>query len=274
MIPFGSEGGNVMRKRSIVAAVTLCASSIAVSAQPNQATDLPYAGTWKLNVSKSDFGETTIAIAKAPGGMQFTAMGQSYTFEVDGKDRPALFGRTAAWKQVDANTWETSFKQDGKPIATDSVKLSADGKTLTINTKGPKPAGGTFEPTTVYDRASGGPGLEGKWKTKNVQTSAPTVIELTPSGADGLTIRIPDFQINCEAKFDGKDYPATGPTVPPGLTLALTKSGPRSFELNEKQNGKPIVKLSFTASADGKTLTETGGAPGSTEKFKAVYERQ
>ena len=264
-----------MRKRTIVAAVTLCASSIAISAQPQKAADLPYAGTWKLNVARSDFGETTIAFAKGTsGGMQFTTMEQSYTFEADGKDRPALFGRTAAWKQVDANTWETTWKQDGKLIATDSVTLASDGKTLTVNTKGPKPAGGTFEQTTVYDRASGGAGLEGKWKTKNVKTSAPTVIELKPSGADGLTIRMPDFQINCEAKFDGKDYPATGPTVPPGLTLALTKSGPRSFELTEKQHGKPIANLSFTASADGKTLTETGGAPGSTEKFKAVYDRQ
>lgn len=263
-----------MRLKSILVAVTLCASGIAASAQPDKA-DLPYAGTWKLNISKSDFGETTIAFGKsASGEMQFTTMGQTYTYSVDGKDRPALFGRTAAWKQIDANTWETTFKQDGKPITTDVVRLSADGKALTIASKGPKPAGGTFEQTSVYERVSGSTGLEGRWKTKNVETSAPTVMELTPSGTDGLTIRIPDFQINCEAKFDSKDYPATGPTVPAGLTLALSKTGPRSFEITEKQNGKPIVKLSFTASADGKTLTETGGAVGVTEKFKAVYDRQ
>jgi hypothetical protein len=267
-----------MRRKLTVAAAAaavLLASVVPAFAQSEKAGDLPYAGKWKLNVAKSDFGETTIGFTKAPSGqMQFTAMGMSYSFEVDGKDYPSFLGRTATWKQIDPNAWETTFKQDGKLINTDTVKLSADGKTLTINSKGPKPAGGTFEQTTTYERVSGGPGLEGKWKTKNVQTTAPSVIEFAAMGTDGLAIRIPDFQINCEAKFDGKDYPATGPTVPPGLTLAVAKTGPRSFDLTEKQNGKPIVKLSFTAADDGKTLVETGGAVGVAEKFKAVYDRQ
>jgi hypothetical protein len=263
-----------MRKTAVVAALVLFASGLAASAQPDKAPELPYAGKWKLNYSKSDFGETTIAFTKsASGQMQFTAMGQSSSFQMDGKDSPWLFGRTAAWKQIDPNTWEATVKQDGKLIVTETTKLSADGKTLTVNASGPKPAGGTFEETIVYERVSGGPGLEGKWKTKNVKGSAPTVVELAPSG-DGLAIRLPDFQVNCDAKFDGKDYPATGPTVPPGLTIAITKTGPRSFDMTEKKDGKEIVKMSFAVSADGKTLTETGGPVGTTEKFKAVYDRQ
>jgi hypothetical protein len=47
-------------------------------------------------------------------------------------------------------------------------------------------------------------GLEGKWKTKNYTTSAPTILELASSGADGLTIRIPDFQITCEANLTAR----------------------------------------------------------------------
>jgi hypothetical protein len=265
-----------MRKTSVFAAMILCAAgSVDVSARQDKTADLPYAGKWKLNFAKSDFGETTITFTKAASGqIQFMAMGQSYSFQVDGKDYPALFGRTAAWKQIDANTWEATIKQDGKLIVTEVSRLAPDGKTLTLSSKGPKPAGGTFEETVVYERISGGPGLEGKWKTKNIKGSAPTVLELTPSGNDGLSIRIPDFQVNCEAKFDGKDYPATGPTVPPGLTIAVTKTGPRSFDMTEKKDGKEIVKLSFAVSTDGKTLTETGGAVGTNEKFKAVYERQ
>lgn len=140
--------------------------------------------------------------------------------------------------------------------------------------KGPKPAGGTFEQTMVLMRVSGGTGLLGTWKTKNVKTSAPTIVELIPSGIDGLVIRIPDFQMTSDAKFDGKDYHVTGAAAPPGLTFALEKTGLRSFELLEKQNGKSIFKLSFAVSADGKTLTETGGAIGVNEPFTAVYERQ
>jgi hypothetical protein len=264
-----------MRRTFALVALVLLASGKVPLAQSDKAGDLPYAGRWKLNVAKSDFGETTATYAKAGSDeMQFTMAGQSYKFRVDGKDYPSIFGRTSAWKQIDSNTWETVTKQDGTLIATDTTKLSADGKTMTVHSKGPKPAGGTFEQTTVYERVSGGPGLEGKWKTKNFQTSAPTVLELTPSGSDGLMVKIPDFKIAADLKFDGKDYPATGPGMPPGLTLAIKKTGPRSFDLIEKQNGKPLFNLSFAVSADGKTLTETGGPVGVDEKFKAVYERQ
>jgi hypothetical protein len=263
-----------MRRTFALAAVLVLASGVVPLAQPDTAGDLPYAGRWTLNVAKSDFGETTATYAQTGSGeMQFTTAGQSYKFRVDGKDYPSLFGFTSAWKQIDANTWETVTKKDGALITTDTTRLS-DGKTMTVHSKRPMPAGGTFEATTVYERVSGGPGLEGKWKTKNVQTSAPTVLDLTPSGNDGLNVSIPDFKINADVKFDGKDYPLTGPGLPAGLTLAIQKTGPRSFDLTEKQNGTPFLKLSFAVSADGKTLTETGGPVGVDEKFKAVYDRQ
>jgi hypothetical protein len=264
-----------MRRTFALVAAGVLASGGLLLAQYEKPDDLPYAGRWKLNIAKSDFGETTVTYAKAGSDeLQFTMAGQTYKFKVDEKDYPSILGRTAAWKQIDANTWETAIKQDGTLITTDTTRLSADGKSMTVHSKGPKPAGGTFEQTTVYERVSGGPGLEGKWKTKNVKSSAPTVLELTPSGSDGLMVKIPDFKIAADLKFDGKDYPATGPAMPPGLTLAIRKTGARSFDITEKQNGKPIFELSFAVSEDGKTLTETGGPVGVNEKFKAVYDRQ
>lgn len=239
------------------------------------AADLPYAGKWKINLAKSNFGETTTTFAQTGSGqMQHTADGLSYTFRLDGKDYPAQFGYTAAWKQIDANTWETTNKLNGKVLGTTTRKLSADGATLTENSKGPKPAGGSFDMTTVFQRVSGGPGLPGKWKTKNVKSSSPNIMELVASGPNGLTFRIVDYQAACDAQFDGKDYPCTGPTVAAGFTLAIKKTGPRSFEMTEKQNGKGLYKGTFTVSADGKTLTENGGAVGVNEKYTAVYNRQ
>ena len=65
------------------------------------AADLPYAGKWKINLAKSDFGETTITIAQTGSGqMQYTADGMSYTFRIDGKDYPSLFG---AHRRVEAD---------------------------------------------------------------------------------------------------------------------------------------------------------------------------
>jgi hypothetical protein len=239
------------------------------------AADLPYAGKWKLNPAKSKFTGTAVTFAQnASGEMQFTAEGQSYTFKVDGEDYPALYGQTAAWKQIDANTWETTDKLNGKVLSTDTTKLSADGKTLTITSKGTKPNGEPFEDTSVNQRVSGGPGLPGKWKSTQVKVTSPNLMELAPFEGDGLALKIVDYDVSCNAKFDGKDYPATGPTVPPGFTLAVKKTGPRSFEMSEKQNGKALFTSVFSVSANGKTLTETATTLSTNEKIKVVYDRQ
>jgi hypothetical protein len=132
---FPNEVTEVMRRTLGIAAVFVLTSGTVLSAQSDKA-GLPYAGKWKLNMAKNDFGQTTVTFAQTGSGeMQLTAAGQSYTFRVDGKDYPALFGRTAAWKQIDANTWETVNKQDGKLLITETTRLSPDGKTLTVNAK-------------------------------------------------------------------------------------------------------------------------------------------
>jgi len=239
------------------------------------AVDLPYAGKWKMNTAKSDFGEGTITFAQtASGEIEYTADGQSYTFKLDGKDYPALLGQTAAWKQIDPNTWQTVDKLNGKVLSTDKTTLAADGKTLTINTQGTKPNGGTMDETMVLQRVSGTSGLLGKWKTKTLKSSSPDIMELAAFGDDGLRLAVIDFNLTCEAKFDGKDYPCTGPTLAPGWTMSAKKSGSRAIEIIDKLNGKPTYQVTMTVSADGKTLTETGGAVGVNEKFKAVYDRQ
>jgi len=251
--------------------ILLVLSAAAVMA----AADLPYAGKWKMNPAKSDFGETTVTITNLGSGeMQFLGDGQSYNFKVDGNDYPSFYGQTAAWKQLDANTWQITEKLNGKVLTTDTDKLSADGKTLTFNMKGPKPEGGTMDETMVFQRVSGGPGLAGKWKAKNFKSSSPETMELAASGNDGLKLTVLDFDLTCDAKFDGKDYPCTGPTIAQGWTMSVKKSGERAVEIVDKMNGKPLYQVTMTVSPDGKTLTETGGAVGVNEKFKAVYDRQ
>src|SRR3974377_576802 len=102
-----------------------------------------------------------------PGGqMNLTADGQSYNFKMDGKDNMTPWGNTAAWKKVDDKTWEETEKTNGKLNGTSTMKMSADGKMLTIDSKRVKADGGTANDSMTLQRVSGGPGLEGKWKTK------------------------------------------------------------------------------------------------------------
>lgn len=239
------------------------------------AADLPYAGKWKMNPAKSDFGQSTVTYSQLPSGeMQSTAEGQSYKFKLDGEDYPDPFGNTAAWKSIDANTWETTWKLKGKVLTMDTLKVSTDGQTLTITSKGTKPNGESIDDTVIMQRVSGGPGLAGQWKTRNLKSSSPSVMELAPSGTDGLAYKVIDMNMTCDTKLDGKDYPCVGPTLGPGWTLAWLKAGPHSLEYSVQINGKPMYKGAFAISADGKTLTETGGATGTNEKIKVIYDRQ
>ncbi len=236
------------------------------------AADLPYAGKWKVNLAKSDFGQTTITLETLSGGeWQATAFGITYKFRMDGKDYPDGMGGTAAWKAVDANTWQMVAKANGRVTQTDTFKLGADGKTLTDNAKMMKPDGGSMENTSVYERVSGGPALAGKWKTKKVSGAA-GVMELTASGSNGLTFKDPDMGMSCEGKLDGKDYPCSGPMLPPGFTVAMRSAG-RSLDLMVKKDGKPFYKATYTVAADGKSMTEVGVPASGGDQVKIVFDR-
>ncbi len=238
------------------------------------ASDPPYVGQWKLNPAKSDFGETTVTYEGMAGGqMKFTADGQSYTFKTDGKEYATPWGTSSAWKAVDANTWEVTSKANAKVVGTATLKLAADGKTLSVDARNIKASGEASNDVAVYERLSGGPGLAGKWKTKNLKIGSPGTMSISPGGSDGMTLTFVEEKASCAAKFDGKDYPATGPVWPSGWTCAIAKSGTTALDVTWKREGKVMYKDTLTPSADGKTLVDVGAAPGTTEKAKAVYDR-
>src|SRR5690242_20221422 len=124
-----------MRKLSLIV-VFACAIGAAA--------DALYAGMWKMHPEKSNFGETTATYEQMPGGeMKVTTDGQSYTFKLDGKDNMTPWGVTTAWKKVDGSTWEVTEKTNGKVTSTATVKLSGDGKMLTVDSKRMKADGGS-----------------------------------------------------------------------------------------------------------------------------------
>lgn len=239
------------------------------------ATDNPFVGTWKLDPSKSDFtGETLKFESAGSGKVQYSSGGESYTFTTDGKQHPGLFGRVVSVKEVNTNSWERTTTFKGKVLSHTTLTVSSDGKTLTQIAKGTNPDGSSFENMTVFERVGDGSGMLGTWKSKEDKQSSPGVLEFSNNGSDGLTFNLPQIKGKCPVKFDGKDYPATGPTVPAGLTLAVNKTGDRAIEMTEKIKGKAIFKATYTVSDDGKTLTENGSPAAVNEPTKAVYNRQ
>jgi hypothetical protein len=148
------------------------ASVLAVLALVNVAfaqTD-PAVGTWKLNTAKSRYDpgpvpkSNTITITAAPNGIHVVAKGEDaagkptgidYTATFDGKDA-AVKGAPAydavSLKRVDANTTEQTRKKEGKTVQTMTRKVSADGKIMTVTTRGKDENGRTINTVAVYDK--------------------------------------------------------------------------------------------------------------------------
>lgn len=151
---------------SLAVAVVIASALVAtVSAQAS-----PEIGTWKLNLAKSKYSpgpapkSQTATFAAAGQGVKVTTDGvaadgsktaQSYTANYDGKDVPltgSTTSDTVSLKRINATTVERTDKKAGKVVQTLTRVISADGKTLTITTKGTNAQGQAVNNVAVYDK--------------------------------------------------------------------------------------------------------------------------
>jgi hypothetical protein len=253
-------------------AAAIVVGVMVVSTQVASAADAPYIGKWKMNVAKSQLAGQTLLLEKtASGGMHYESGGFAYDFKVDGKEYPMPDGGTTSWKAVDANTWEVTNRRNGKTTA--NYRLIVSGDSLTFQSVLTNAGGGTLNESGKANRVSGGPGFVGRWRINDMKAAA-TTMDIAANGPDGVTLLMPEQGGVCKAKFDGKDYPFTGTLVGNGSSYALKKTGPRSFEITEKLNGKPLYIDKISVSDDGKTLTLDGSPTGANEPVKVIYDRQ
>jgi len=234
----------------------------------------PLAGNWKFNPEKSKLTGDTIRFAPAGNELiRVTSGGMSYSFKLDGSATTTPMGNTAEWKKINDHTWQEVINKGSITLTTDTYKLAEDDKSINATFEGTKPNGDAFHDAATYTRVSGTKRFFGTWKSTKIDVSAPTGYAIKDNGDGTLTWTLPDIKATVTLKTDGTDAPATGPTVPDGLTLSLTKTGPRTFTLVERVKGKPIFKGTETVSADGKTLTEIGSSVGVNEPMTAVYNK-
>ena len=255
--------------RTRLAVVALLAAASSGLAQ----SGAPYVGKWKVNLDRSNFGQLTIMYEAVDGGFNVSMDGASYTITTDGKPAKTPWGNMQSLTSVDASTYVTVNRLDDKLLGTDTMRISADGRTLTIDSRVMKASGETASDRVTLHRISGSSGLSGKWQAANVKSSAPSSLRIT-SKPGGLVLTFVDQNGVCDATFNGAPSPVAGPMFDKGWTCGITRNGERGFNLTITREGKPMYQSTFSVSADGKTLTETGGAIATREKVIVVYERQ
>jgi hypothetical protein len=82
-------------------------------------------------------------------------------------------------------------------------------------------------------------------------------MELILPGNDGISLRFPDVDLTCDARFDGKDVPCARNGAAQAFTLAVVEGDRNTIEATFTVNGKMMSKSSYAVSSDRKTLTET-----------------
>ena len=153
----------------VLAACTAFVFGVLVSTMSAQ-TPKALAGTWKLNLAKSKFSpgpapkSMTVTYTPAGDGVKITVDltppdGPAQHWEMsgnyDGKDNPIKgnpLADTASFKRVNDSSAESTFKMGGKVVATNVRVLSADGKTLTITSKGTTPDGKPRNDVQVFEK--------------------------------------------------------------------------------------------------------------------------
>lgn len=162
-----------MRVRTRAVSCVLAGTLVAVAFASSAFAQMPkgLVGTWKLNAAKSTYspgpapksmtiiytpgaGDTltiSVEVVPATGAPQKWEMTASY----DGKDHPVTGNPDAdsiSMKRVNETSGESTFKKGGKVMAVNTRVISADGKTLTITSKGTTADGKPRSDVAVYDK--------------------------------------------------------------------------------------------------------------------------
>jgi hypothetical protein len=108
----------------------------------------PFVGSWTVNVEKSKTGSGSavppgrMTIEATPDGYRIGVSGGTVTLHFDEYDYPreamgiakATGADVVNARRIDARTIETTFKRNGKAVATVRREVSADGHVLTATT--------------------------------------------------------------------------------------------------------------------------------------------
>lgn len=252
----------------------LLAAMLGGSSAPALSSNASWNGTWKLDPAKSQMTGDTVTYSMNANGTIHSSNGGTfdYNFACDGKNYTEFTGYTTACNKVGDTTYLGTDKRNGKLASTWRQVISANGKSMTVTTKGPRPDGTTYTVVDTYERLSGTSGLVGEWKHVR-STSVPGLVTIAISG-NTLTMRYPSYKSSVAGRLDGSDAQAIGPTVPAGVTVSFKPLGSRQIYEVTKFKGKVIAEDTLTLSADGRMMTDVVSTPGQSAKQTYVYDKQ
>lgn len=162
---------------------------------------------------------------------------------------------------------------DGKVYGVEHHLLSPDQRQLVVTLKNTAPA--VFDEVWTFTRTAGARGLIGTWRETRYQNDR---LALEFASRDGETVSIGwhPWDDRLELVLGGAEARVTGPLPLPEVTFQLAQTGPRTFDLVQRQFGKPLSSSRLQVSDDGKMLTQDwkSDVPGGRAEQRQVFRRR
>jgi hypothetical protein len=246
-LPDFSGGKTVKNLLSLVLLLPLSASA-----------QSPFDGTWKMNLSSTQFEEKPDIFALQNGEYTCSTCIPKIAVKADGADHKVAGDKdydALAVKQADDKTVHFTRRKGGKVVGEYTDTVSPDGSTLILDFKDYPPEGQPMTGKIIFTRAAPGPkgahAISGAWRTARVENVAEQGLTMTfKSTSDGLNVDLPFYHESYEAKFDGKEYPVKGES---GGTVSLKKVNNNKILETRKRDGKTLAVNEITVQAN--TLT-------------------
>ena len=238
--------------------------------------DDPFVGKWKLNGAQSTLVDQMKVETAGPNKYALNFTGPDHeVIAADGNDQPGVNGTTVSITIEAPDRWKVVRKKDGRTLLTGIWELSEDGKSLSDHYTEYKPDGSTsFSVDYLYTRTTGTSGFTGTWLATSDMASTDLALQIEAWEGDGLSFISVSENSTQNMKFDGKDYPESGPYAVAGLRSSGRRVNNQTLEITDKIKGVVTRTRQLIVSPDRKTLTMTMQAVGQSRPSIFVFDRQ
>jgi hypothetical protein len=243
-----------MRKLVFLAALPALLFPMMAAAQSG------FDGTWKDDPKTMNPSEKPDEFLLMDGMYECKTCVPPYNVKADGTDQPISgnpYVDTVAIKVVNDHEVEETDKKGDKVVATSTVTVAPDGKTVSItfsdssDTNGGPPVTGKAEAKQVAKGPAGSHAVSGSWRMSKMESVSDNGIVWTYKvNGDQITMTTPTGQ-TYTAKLDGTDAPMMGD---PGVSsVSVMMNGKDTLVETDKRDGKVIGVMTMTLDGAGKT---------------------
>jgi len=246
-------------KKSFSAALCIFAL-VAILVPAAASAQSVFDGTWKIDLKSMRFEGKPLVVAVRDVIYQCKSCPIKGVFKSDGSDQRVIgnpYADTFAAHVIDKNSIETVAKKGGKEVSWAKYTASADGNTLTMETRNTPPGAPASAGTATYKRVARDPTgthvLAGSWKLSKFDSRSDNALTVTYRFFKDHIILNTGAGFSYNAKLDGSEAATKGDLGINGISIKLLD--PNTLEETTKHNGSVVGIAKTTIDATGKSAT-------------------